>query len=78
MDTTVRIWSAAHGMAPEPTTVAPYRCYADRRYGNRLTHHHKTYARFGGKELPKDIAVLCDRHNEEAESKHPTRNRNYR
>lgn len=44
----------------------------------RLTHHHKTYARFGGKELPEDIIVLCDRHNKEAESKHPTRNRRWR
>lgn len=62
-----------------PFTVEPYRCYADRRYpdGTKLTHHHKTYARFGGKELPEDIIVLCDRHNREAESKYPTRNRRW-
>ncbi len=54
------------------------RCPAYRRDGSRLTHHHKTYARFGGKELPEDIEVLCRYHNEEAESQHPTRNRNYR
>jgi hypothetical protein len=54
------------------------RCPVIRVDGVRLTHHHKTYARFGGKELPEDIIVLCDRHHQEAESKHPTRNRNYR
>ena len=25
----------------------------------RLTVHHLTYARFGGKELPEDLQVLC-------------------
>lgn len=44
----------------------------------RLTHHHKTYARFGGKELPSDIELLCDAHHAEEEAKHPTRHRNYR
>lgn len=29
-----------------------------------LTVHHKTYARFGGAELPEDLEVLCkDCHN---------------
>lgn len=55
-----------------------YKCAASRAKDYRLTHHHKTYARFGGKELPEDIIVLCDTHNEQAESQHPTRNRNYR
>lgn len=54
------------------------RCGCSRARGDRLTHHHKTYARFGWGELPEDIIVLCDHHNAEAESKHPTRNRNYR
>jgi len=54
------------------------RCHASRLLDARLTHHHKTYARFGGNELPEDIEVLCDRHNALAESAHPTRNRNYR
>lgn len=55
-----------------------YRCCERRENGARLTHHHITYARFGGKELPEDVIVLCDRHNAEAESQHPTRNRNYK
>jgi hypothetical protein len=53
------------------------RCAVMRTYpwSARLTHHHKTYARFGGKELPEDVIVLCDRHNAEAEAQHPTRRR---
>lgn len=54
------------------------RCAARRAAGDRLTHHHKTYARFGGDELPEDIIVLCDEHDDEAESQHPTRKRDYR
>lgn len=55
-----------------------HRCKAKRARGYTLVHHHKTYARFGGAELPEDVIVLCQSHNEEAESKHTTRNRNYR
>lgn len=37
-------------------------------------HHHKTYARFGGQELPEDIIVLCaDCHAEVETRDHPTR-----
>jgi hypothetical protein len=37
--------------------------------GVTLHHHHLTYARLGGKELPEDIRVLCKPHHEEAEAK---------
>ena len=41
---------------------------------HRLTVHHKTYARFGGKELPGDLQVLCKHHHEEIEmTKHSHR-----
>lgn len=53
-------------------------CTNSRADGLRLTHNHKTYARFGGKELPEDVELLCDHHNTLYESQHPTRNRNYR
>ena len=70
----------AGGMCEARFTLLGYpaRCGATRIAGERLTHHHKTYARFGGKELPEDIEVLCDIHNAHAESQHPTRSRNYR
>lgn len=51
------------------------RCIHGRGLGDRLTHHHKTYARFGGAELPEDIIVLCRRCNDYVESQHPTRRR---
>jgi hypothetical protein len=38
-----------------------------------LQHHHKTYARFGGDELPEDIEVLCKTHHEWIEGQHATR-----
>lgn len=38
-----------------------------------LQHHHKTYARFGGDELPEDIQVLCEYHHALAESAYPHR-----
>lgn len=41
--------------------------------GVKLHHHHLTYARFGGAELPEDIQLLCTGHHEAAESQHPTR-----
>lgn len=41
-------------------------------------HNHKTYARFGGQELPNDIEHLCKSCNEKYEAQHTTRNRNYR
>lgn len=45
--------------------------------GHELHHHHLTYARFGGKELPEDIQVVCTRHHAFLESQHPTRRRDY-
>jgi hypothetical protein len=64
----------------EPANIVhdSHRCYAERGHGSTLTHHHLTYARFGGAERPKDIKLLCNHHNALAESQHPTRNRNYR
>lgn len=44
---------------------------------HHLTVHHKTYARFGGGELPGDLQVLCKPHHEEIEMlNHPTRHVN--
>jgi hypothetical protein len=40
-----------------------------------LHHHHLTYARFGGKELPEDIRVLCTGHHEAREAKARPQNR---
>lgn len=50
------------------------RCPATRAAGCRLTHNHLRYTlRFGGAEILSDIEVLCDPHNIEYESQHPTR-----
>lgn len=39
-----------------------------------LQVHHKTNARFGGKERPEDLQVLCKYHHELVEMRdHPTR-----
>lgn len=38
-----------------------------------LAHHHLTYARFGGQELPRDVIVLCPVHHDREESLRPTR-----
>ncbi len=38
----------------------------------RLTVHHLTYARFGGRELPTDLKVLCVTHHEAAEAEKGT------
>lgn len=76
-----RICSAGPEIVREFTGVARteyWRCEASRVAGDRLSHNHLSYARLGGNELPKDIEVLCDRHNELYESQHSTRNRNYR
>lgn len=43
-----------------------------------LEHHHKTYARFGGRELPEDIDVLCKVHHEYVESLKAAGNRRSR
>jgi hypothetical protein len=40
-----------------------------------LQHHHKTYARFGGKELPSDVQLLCQYHHEQAEAAKPVHRR---
>lgn len=31
--------------------------------------HHRTYARFGGAELPEDLLACCQRHHDELEAK---------
>lgn len=41
----------------------------------RLQHHHLTYTRYGGNELPEDILKCCRRCHDWLESQHPTRNR---
>lgn len=53
--------------------LAGYRCQGEHTHGmttvrcgetDRLTVHHQTYARFGGREQPEDLLVLCrDCHN---------------
>ena len=42
-------------------------------HGFGLSHHHKTYARFGGDELPSDMIVLCSSCHALHEAQHPTR-----
>lgn len=48
---------------------SPMRCTAE------ATHvHHKTYARFGGDELPEDLQALCKAHHDYIEQRdHPHR-----
>ena len=53
-------------------------CFCEGRCPNPARiHNHKTYARFGGNELPEDVEHLCDECNALYESQHPTRQRNY-
>lgn len=40
-----------------------------------LQHHHRTYARYGGDELPEDVVVLCKPHHDFVESLKPAGNR---
>ena len=42
-----------------------------------FAHHHRTYARFGGGELPGDIVNCCRSCHAQLEAAHPTRKRNY-
>ena len=51
------------------------RCIAVQSDGIPMHHHHKTYARFGGSELPTDIELLCEWHHNEAEALKPAGNR---
>lgn len=44
----------------------------------RLEHHHLTYARYGGDELPEDVALVCHEHHEYFESLKPAGNRRSR
>lgn len=37
----------------------------------QLQVHHKTYARFGGRELPDDLQVLCKAHHDRVEAMKP-------
>lgn len=41
-------------------------------------HHHTTYARFGGRELPDDIVHVCPRCHDRLESQKPAGNRRSR
>lgn len=51
------------------------RCEESRANGDVLTHNHKTYARFGGKERPEDVEVLGPRCNALYEAARPWRRR---
>jgi hypothetical protein len=52
---------------------AGVRCVAT----DRLEHHHKSYLRFGGRELPADIQVLCHDHHRYIErTLYPHRDKN--
>ncbi len=44
----------------------------------RLEHHHLTYARYGGDELPDDVAFICHDHHEYFERLKPAGNRRSR
>lgn len=56
----------------------PYQPFAPRCEHAAKGHHHLTYARYGGDELPSDILKVCRRCHDFLESLHPARNRNYR
>jgi hypothetical protein len=43
------------------------------QYSGPLAHHHKTYARFGGRELAEDMLAVCPACHALLESQHPTR-----
>lgn len=50
---------------------AGYQCEASFGSGRcpmntTLQVHHLSYSRFGGRELPKDLKVLCEAHHQEA------------
>lgn len=48
-------------LVPNPHgPISVMRCTATRR----LTVHHRTYARFGGRELPRDLQVICKEHHD--------------
>lgn len=47
-----------------PGTISVTRCPMT----TTLTVHHKSYARFGGRELPKDLQVLCRAHHDATEA----------
>lgn len=49
---------------------ATYRCER-----GATTHHHKTYARYGGAELPEDMEHVCDPCHDYYESLKPAGNR---
>lgn len=52
---------------------------ADRcEYRGPLIHNHRTYARFGGQELPSDVEAICPAHNSEYEGARPWRRRGMR
>ena len=56
------------------------RLYADggewERCENDATiHHHRTYARYGGNELPRDILKVCEHCHEAIEAQKPAGNR---
>lgn len=55
------------------TQFDAHRCFVTRTKETPLAHHHRTYSRFGGDELPDDILVLCEHHHAIAEAAYPHR-----
>jgi 5-methylcytosine-specific restriction endonuclease McrA len=56
-----------NSMAHRDHGISMMRCTATRR----LTVHHRTYARFGGRELPSDLQVLCKEHHDGLHAQQP-------
>lgn len=56
--------------------VQHVRCHREEESGGKkFAHHHYTYVRFGGNELPGDMRKLCDPCHAVEEAKHPNRRR---
>lgn len=51
-----------------PSVGIKTRCPNRRSDGLRMVHNHKTYARYGGNELPGDMELLCPSCNAAYES----------
>lgn len=53
--------------------VSAIPCNRYRCQNAATAHHHLTYARYGGNELPEDILKVCRRCHDWLEREHPTR-----
>jgi hypothetical protein len=54
------------------------RCTESRENGDKMTHNHTSYQRFGGRELPSDVELLGPACNAEYEAARPWRRRGTR